>query len=128
MPLPTVPYFSSLPELSACTFLLTQSSRYGPAILYQYTSEALGVKWAGGDPESGIADYRFGVCGYVSTDGTSDDESALLSPVSTHRQNYYVSLRAEDAMSDSSSIYYRIEAKNKSVPRYRLVVVRLCVP
>ena len=70
------------------------------------------MKWAGGDPESGIADYQFAVCGTVLPDGSADDNAALLTPESTHRQNYYQSLRV-GAIEGAVQIYYRIEAKNK---------------
>ena len=82
-------------------------------MLYQYTGEQIGVKWDGGDSESGIADYQFAAAGFVSPDGMSDDNGALLAPESTHKQNYVVSIRV-GAIEDAPRIYYRITAKNKS--------------
>ena len=52
------------------------------------------------------------MCGNVLPDGSADDNAALLTPESTHRQNYYQSLRV-GAIEGAVQIYYRIEAKNK---------------
>jgi hypothetical protein len=56
-------------------------------------TEAIGLQWNGGDAESGIADYEVAVCGYVSPDGSTDDNGALLVPESTHKQNFFVTVR-----------------------------------
>lgn len=80
--------------------------------MYQYFAESVGLKWAGGDAESGIADYEVAGVQYVSPDGLSDDNGALLAPESTHRQNYFHSVRV-GAIGDAPHMYYRIRAVNK---------------
>lgn len=85
---------------------------YGRAQLFQYYSESIGLKWEGGDAESGIADYEVAGVEYVSPDGLSDDNGALMMPESTHRQNYFHSVRV-GAIGDAPHMYYRIRAVNK---------------
>ncbi len=51
---------------------------------------------------------------WVAPDGSSDDGGALLAPTSTHKQNYFRSLRV-GALDSVPYFYYRIVGTNKYV-------------
>ena len=87
--------------------------RYGAAQFFQYSEESISLKWAGGDLESGIADYEVAVVETVAS-MASDDGGTLMVPTSTHRLNYFTSVRV-GAIGDSPQFFYRIRAYNKFV-------------
>jgi hypothetical protein len=89
-------------------------SEYGPAKLYQYYTNVVGLLWAGGDNESGIADYQIAAMASVSADGSVDDGGALMAFTPTHKQNYFQDVRV-GAIDTVPFMYYCIQASNRCV-------------
>jgi hypothetical protein len=85
--------------------------------MYQYYTDTVGLLWAGGDNESGIADYQVAAMASVSADGSVDDDGALMAFTPTHKQNYLRAVRF-GAIDTVPFMYYCIQASNKYVTCY----------
>jgi hypothetical protein len=71
----------------------------------------VGLLWAGGDNESGIADYEVAAMAWVAPDGSSDDGGTIIAYQSTHKQNYFRSIRV-GAIDSVPYVYFAVQATN----------------